>query len=254
VFTWENDDYLVTVDYFSRYFEVDLLTSSKSVSIIRKLKVIFSRYGIPEKLISDNAPYYVSETFKSFESDWNFSHVTSSPLYSQSNGLVEKTVQTIKRLFRKAKDSKTDPYMSILEYRTTPLKCGKSPSQLLMSRRLRTVLPINSEQLMPQKIDIKDVRMKLQQEHNVQKKYYDRQSKPLKSLTTGDTVRVQFDKQWKKGTVVDKQTDRSYVVRTNDGGIYRRNRKFLHKTKDQNDPCLPLETLQCLNDSDKPHK
>jgi hypothetical protein len=39
-----------------------------------------------------------------------------------------------KRLFRKAKDSKTDPNVSILENRTTPLKCGKSPSQLLMSK------------------------------------------------------------------------------------------------------------------------
>jgi hypothetical protein len=67
--------------------------------------------------------------------------------------------------------------VSILENRTTPLKCGKSPSQLLMSKWQRTVLPINSEQLMPQKTDIKDVRMKLQQEHKVQKKYYDRQSK-----------------------------------------------------------------------------
>ena len=182
---------------------VDLLTSSKSVSIISKHNVIFSRHGIPEKFISDNAPYNVSVTFKSFESDWNFSHVTSSPLYSQSNGLVEKTVQTIKRLFRKAKDSKKDPYMSILEYRTTPLKCDKSPSQLLMSRRLRTVLPVNHEQLMPQKIDIKDVPMKLQKEHDIQKKYYDRQSKPLKTLTTGAQSEYSLTNNGKKGTVVD---------------------------------------------------
>ena len=35
VFTFDNKDYLVTVDYFSRYFEVDLLPTTTSISIIR---------------------------------------------------------------------------------------------------------------------------------------------------------------------------------------------------------------------------
>ena len=49
VFTFDNKDYLVTVDYFSRYFEVDLLPTTTSISIIRKLKTIFARHGNVEK-------------------------------------------------------------------------------------------------------------------------------------------------------------------------------------------------------------
>ena len=45
VFTFDNKDYLVTVDYFSRYFEVDLLPTTTSISIIRKLKTIFARHA-----------------------------------------------------------------------------------------------------------------------------------------------------------------------------------------------------------------
>ena len=246
--TFDNDDYLITVDYFSRYLEVDLLTDNKSVSIIKKLKITFSRFGIPQKVISDNAMYFLSESFQKFARDWNFEHVTSSPLYSQSNGLVEKTVQTVKRIFKKAKESRKDRNMAILEYRTTPLKCGYSPSQLLMNRRLRTTLPAANTLLLPQAIDVKEVRRKLQNCHERQKKYFDRQSKPLKPLEVGNRVRVQFDKQWKPGNITDIHSDRFYIVQTDDGGIYRRNRKFLFKNKDQNEKSQS-DHFQCLASS-----
>ena len=48
VFTFDSKDYLVTVDYFSRCFEVDLLPTTTSISMIRKLKTIFAGHGIVE--------------------------------------------------------------------------------------------------------------------------------------------------------------------------------------------------------------
>ena len=254
VFAWDNKDYLVTVDYFSRYFEVDLLSSTSSISIIRKLKVIFSRHGIVEKLVCDNAAYYTSDAFSSFAKDWNFQVVHSSPLYPKSNGLAEKTVSIVKRIFKKAKDSNNDPYLAILEYRTTPLACGSSPSQLLMGRRLRSVLPCTNEQLKPQQIKLNDVREKLSYDREKQKTYHDRSSKKLPLLKIGDKVRVQlFDKLWKPALITDKHDDRSYILQTNDGGTYRRNRKFIHKTKDQtreNVELLPLQNSLTQPDVD----
>ena len=100
VFTFDNKDYLVTVDYFSRYFEVDLLPTTTSISIIRKLKTIFARHGIVEKLVCDNASYYTSEAFNSFAQEWNFRVVHSSLRFPQSNGLSEKTVSIDKRIFK----------------------------------------------------------------------------------------------------------------------------------------------------------
>ena len=52
--------YLLVVDYFSRYPEVIKLTSTTSKSIITALKSIFSRYGVPQVLMSDNRPQYDS--------------------------------------------------------------------------------------------------------------------------------------------------------------------------------------------------
>ena len=162
VFTFDNKDYLVTVDYFSRYFEVDLLPTTTSISIIRKLKTIFARHGIMEKLVCDKASYYTSEAFNSFAQEWHFRVVHGSPRFPQSNGLSEKTVSIVKRIFKKARDSKKDPYLAILAYRTTPLKsCELSPSELCMSRRLRSNLPCTNDRLKPQPLKLNDVRKKV---------------------------------------------------------------------------------------------
>ena len=72
-------EYLIVIDYYSRYIEMAKLSSSSSEQIITHLKSIFARHGIPEVLRSDNGPQYASREFASFARDYNFEHVTSSP-------------------------------------------------------------------------------------------------------------------------------------------------------------------------------
>ena len=117
LFFMNGANYLVAVDYFSRYFETIKLKSTTSSSVIDALKSVFSRYGIPEIVISDNGPQYSSCEFADFAASYNFQHVTSSSLFPQSNGQTKRTVQTAKRLLKNAKD----PYMALLTYCTTPL-------------------------------------------------------------------------------------------------------------------------------------
>ena len=73
-------------------------------------------------------------------------------------------------MFSKGKSDNRDPYLAILEYRITSLSCAKSPSQLLMSRRLRSILPATSVQLKPQvvkKAPIREKFLKIQQREKV---------------------------------------------------------------------------------------
>ena len=64
-------------------------------------------------------------------------HITSSPKFPQSNGLVERTIQTIKNIIKKSKDQ--DIYIALLNYRTSPMKDLHSPAEILMGRKIRTM-------------------------------------------------------------------------------------------------------------------
>ena len=55
---------------------------------------------------------------------------------------VERTIQTLKRILKKADYENKDPYLSLFEFRNTPVSgLPYSPAQIIMSKRLRSKLP-----------------------------------------------------------------------------------------------------------------
>ena len=121
IFTIGSVDYLLVVDYFSKYPEVARLKSKDAPEVIKKLKEMFSRQGIPSRLSSDNVPFN-SRKMKLFAREWDFSLSFSSPGYPQSNGQSERAIQTVKKLIIKAHESSKDVELALLDYRTSPLK------------------------------------------------------------------------------------------------------------------------------------
>ena len=99
LFHWNNVDYVVLVDLYSRYFEVSSLRDTPAQTVINKLKGYYSRHGISETLISDNGPQFSCTLFADFCKEWDIRHTPSAPLYPQGNP-AERTIQTIKNLFR----------------------------------------------------------------------------------------------------------------------------------------------------------
>ena len=134
LFELQGQQFLLVVDYFSRYPEVVKLRSTTASSVIAVLRSCFARYGIPETVRSDNGPQFASRKFAEFANSYGFEHGTSSPYYPQSNGMVERAVKTAKKLLKQS----SDPHLAILSFRATPLPwCGLSPSGLLMGRQIR---------------------------------------------------------------------------------------------------------------------
>ncbi|XP_064390623.1 uncharacterized protein K02A2.6-like [Halichondria panicea] len=86
LFELKGQQYLVVVDYYSRYPECIKLSRTTSAHIITVLKAIFARHGIPETVRSDNGPQFSSHEFTQFAQTYGFKHTTSSPHYPQSNG------------------------------------------------------------------------------------------------------------------------------------------------------------------------
>ena len=247
LFEIEGQTFMILVDYYSGFFEIDSLKQTKSKNIIRCCKTQFARYGIPDVLITDNGPQFSSVEFQNFSSDYQFEHKTSSPHYPQSNGMAEKAVQTAKRLLTKAKEDNKDPYLSLLDYRNTPRSdLLGSPAQRLMGRRTKTLLPTSSKLLEPKIIKTKVVRLKLQEDKQRQKLYYDKHAKQLTDLQPGQSVRVQIGKQWKPAVITSISSEpRSYNIQTPDGQNYRRNRRHLM-------PSTPTRSEQLSFDDDWP--
>ncbi|XP_008181766.1 uncharacterized protein K02A2.6-like [Acyrthosiphon pisum] len=111
IFHFDNKIYLLVVDYYSKFVEIAHLTSGfTSISVIQHLKSIFARFGIPSVIVSDNGPPFNSLEFKQFMHEWDIEHVTSSPNYAQSNGLAERSIQSIKKLLKKFQGEKGGNY------------------------------------------------------------------------------------------------------------------------------------------------
>ena len=150
IFQFENEQYLLIVDYYSEFFEISKLSDMKSSTVITHCKSQFSRHGIPDIFLSDCAKQFDSAEMRKFAVEYGFQLKTSSPTYAQSNGMAEKAVQTAKRLLSKAKKDKRDPYLALLDYRNTPRdKELGSPVQRLMGRTTKTTLPTSETLLKP---------------------------------------------------------------------------------------------------------
>ena len=234
LFEFHNKNYLITVDYFSNYFEVDRLYGTSAKTVIKNLKAHFARHGIPDVLVSDNGPQFVAKEFKNFEETYEFKHATSSPGYAQSNGKAENSVKTAKRLLRKCVRDGTDPFLALLSWRNTRSEnMESSPVQRLFGRRTKTLLPTVTSLLKPKICD--NVKSELHAKKMKQKRYYDRGAKAMKELSTGDIVRIRPNKpnkEWKKGRIEEQVNIRSYNVKTEDGASYRRNRRHLREMKE----------------------
>ena len=233
IFSLKGKHYLITVDYFSQFIEVDFLPDTTSETVVHKLKYHFARYGVPDILISDNGPQFSSEHFRKFSRKWGFSHETSSPGHSQANGAAEAAVKVVKKMMQKCYEGHEDHYLGLLNLRNTPQEgLSTSPAQRLMGRRTRTLIPTTPSLLRPMASDQMDKeKEKMEKKRATVAEQYMTERKNLDSLQAGENVRIQpidnSSHHWRQATVIQRLKNRSYEVMTETGKRLRRNRVFL---------------------------
>ena len=217
MFYLEGSHFLVTVDYYNRFFEVDQIgTAASSHQVISRLKDYFARHWIPRIITSDNGPHFNSLIFQDFTNRWSIEHRTSSPYHAQSNGLAEKAVGIAKNMIKKTRFCRSEMSNALLEYRNTPVDGMASPAQLLTSRNFQSTIPCTLEHLTSKivpKCEFVESRLECQLR---QQKYYNRHSKDLQEQKQGQSVEAQIQgKSWEPAFVLHKhELLRSYVVQT----------------------------------------
>ena len=152
---------LVTVDYYSGFLTYDTLSSETTEAVTKALNNIFRKFGLPERIISDNGPCFKSEKFRCFCDQLDIGHVTSSPYHHQSNGRVERAIATVEQILRKSA-SDTDITKALITYLDTPISGTlPSPAELFYSRPINTRLSMSMKPTPltdQQKADLNDKR------------------------------------------------------------------------------------------------
>lgn len=136
----------VVVDYYSRFVEVEIMTRIDSVQTIKRLKVMFARFGLPISITADNGKQLVSGDFKQYCEVHNIHLNSTTPYWPQMNGEVERQNRSLLKRMIICQEQKGNWYEDLdqylLMYRSTPHSTTlKTPAEMMFGRNIRDKLP-----------------------------------------------------------------------------------------------------------------
>ena len=138
------------MDYYSRYFEVDVVKSTSAEAVIPMIEAQFRRHGVPTSLRTDNGPPFNSEGFVKFLHDGGAQQLRTTPLWPTANGEVERQNRSLMKVIRAAyaerKTWKREVQRFLMAYRSTPHSTMVvAPAELLFGRKVHCKLPALGE-------------------------------------------------------------------------------------------------------------
>ena len=237
LFDLEGKTFLVIADKLSGWPVVTPFRQKATSShVIRAVKDMMMEKGIATRFSSDGGPQFSSQEFANFCQEWGIQHVMSSPYHQQANGVGEAAVKAMKHLIAKSTNRgnlDTDSFrQAMIEYRNTPRANGLSPAQMVFGRPMRSQVVTHRRAFRvlwkkeATRADRKAAHLKQKA-----KERYDQHTRRLPELPVGAIVRVQHPvrKRWQiTGEVIEKRNNgRSFLVRSESGRVYWRNRRFL---------------------------
>jgi len=139
--------FLLVVDEYSMWPEVFISNSSSASNTIEKLKLLFSRFGQPRVIVSDNITSFMEEEFQTFLKSFGIEHCTSVPHNVVSYDNVVRFVFTLKHALIELKgqvSSVQDKLNTLLfTCRCSQITSSKeSPAKLFLGRELRSYLDL----------------------------------------------------------------------------------------------------------------
>ena len=114
--------YLLVVDYYSRFPVFITLPDTLATTVCEQFTQVLTKYRLSTTIMSDRRSQYMSERFKREFHNSSIMLKTSSPYHHQTDGVVERTIGTLKALLNKAQLNKKCLYTALWMYRTTPKK------------------------------------------------------------------------------------------------------------------------------------
>jgi hypothetical protein len=128
---------LTATDYFTKWIESIPTRSASHKVIISFLEDIMSRFGCPNRIVTDNATSFRAEPLSNFCEQYGITLVHSTPYYPQGNGLAESSNKSLIKIIKKLLEENKKAWDSKLKFAlwadrvTTKRSLGISPFQLV---------------------------------------------------------------------------------------------------------------------------
>ena len=141
---------LVIMDYYSKWPEVIGVKTITAINIINKLKQLFSRYGIPKVVVSDNGTQFVAKETSMFFEQLKIQHHKVALYAPHQNGLVERFNKILAERIAESKKMgwNLDQTLQavLFHYRSTPhVTTNISPFEAFFGRKMRNAMSMLSE-------------------------------------------------------------------------------------------------------------
>ncbi len=195
------------------------MTSTTSQKTIDELRKLFAAYGLPEQVVSDNGPQFVSDEFTTFLKSNGVKHIRCSPYHPSSNGAAERFVQTFKQVMKTGSES--TPSLTqrlsnfLLTYRSTPhATTNAPPCELFLGRRVRTRFDL----LRPDRDSY------VSDKQAAQKASHDAHARAREFQVNQPVMARNWrpGPKWVPGVIVERLGPLSYRIRTASGVLWRR--------------------------------
>ena len=221
---------VVMVDYYSKWVEMAFTKEPSSDAVIEFMDVVASREGFPKQVVTDNGTHFTSGKFTTYLRSLGIDHIRVSPYHPAGSGAVERMNRSIKSALQMADIESIDRrrYMQtyLQNYRATPhATTGKSPSELLHGRQLRTKLEVaadgaRSGVLSDRSVGDQTVRHRVAARQQAQKRVWDMRNRVrVPDFAVGDWVRYQLMPRPRKGRI--QFSGRRQIVQKTGPASYR---------------------------------
>jgi hypothetical protein len=202
--------YLILVDGFSGWTEIFAMSNMRPSELMRVMRLYMVRNGIPKTFHADQGSAFESAEFGEFCQKWGIRFSDNSPKYPRGNSIAEAHVKKAKHILSTAADD-DELAKALLALMQTPVSVGgPSPAQLHLGRNVRDDLHPRVEKEERSWQQHKDWKEKKAMKA---KEYYDRGTRALDELQSGEKVLVWHRERWQNGIVLRKLTrPRSYEI------------------------------------------
>ena len=240
--------FLVIVDAHTKWIEVLPTKDTSSSATISLMRHVFSHFGLPMTLVTDNGPNFCSKEFECFLSNNGIRHITSAPYQPSTNGQAENAVKTFKMFLKhcNGEDWKTKLDKFLFQYRVTPHQTtGISPSELMFGRKLRTVLDlVHPGKYLPNTVWSRQDKQKTNYDAKVPRTVELQPESPIMVRNYS----TQSKDRWVPARVVKQTGPVSYKCELPEGNIVRRHQDQIHSRAlpmSSVSPQKPTVALKC---------